>query len=740
MQKYFRRCEMKQIRKFFFVTMLSVLFGITGAARTYAKTEMPMLAAGDGWYPFSVAKSNILSVEFLDSYEPDGSEVAVQSVDVSGTGEIRSYLLAGRKKVIVAGNGSGGILANPDCSGMFEGFITLNSLSNTEILQTDKVTNMESMFWECNNLSELNLRDLNTSQVTSMNSMFRNCNSLEYIDLQYWDLSNVEDMSYMFSNCASIDNLTFRLMKETKLEDVSYMFSDCYELKSLDTFGLKTDNVISMHKMFMNCCNLSSVDFTGWNISNVSDLSWLFCGCTNLTSVNLNGWNTEKVRYMDLMFDQCSSLTDVGIHWNTSSLTTAEGMFRDCSSMRSMNLSGFEGAELLNVDAMFAGCTGLENLDLSGMKLKSMVSSTQSDLFGNTVYSNLQSFSPPLGVRISMKMPETGSGCFIHNGQKLPEIPKNLESSLNLSVFYQVEFLDSEDEAVYGIETAEWGSIVATPSQPVKETEDYIYTFLDWCLEDGTVYRADPICSDMTVYAFWDKTEKEETDPGEVPAVDPEEPDEDTEEEPGNNGSAGSEGGTGGGSSGGGSGSPGGGSRSSGGSSSGSGSSGGGGGSGQSYRSTGTTPSGIKLTVANASATFSSFWKADAKGTWRIFKPGGQAVTSAWLCDDAVTENGKNVWYLIGTTGEMLSCGLVQDNTGNYYSLETTHNGFYGMLRCKNGFYSCGTETLYITFDHNHNGSFGAITSPEALEELKRLYGVTRFPIGNENCIYTSTF
>jgi len=718
---------MKQIQKYFFVIMLTILFGITGAAKVYAKTEMPMLVAGDGWYPFSVARSNILTVEFLDSYEPDGSEVAVKNVDAGGTGEIRSYLLAGRKKVIVAGNGSGGILANPDCSGMFEGFITLNSLSNAEILQTDNVITMDSMFLECNNLQILNLCDFNTSNVVSMNSMFKNCNSLECVDIQYWDLSNVTDMSYMFSNCASIDNLTFRLMKETKLEDVSYMFSDCYELKKLEIRNLLTDNVVSMKGMFKNCCRFQTLDLRTFNTKKTIDISEMFDGCENIETVILKNWDTSNVQTIEGLFKNCKSLDIVDIRWKTDNLISSQEMFLNCESLKTLPLRGFDGESLLTVDGMFAGCTGLENLDLSGMKLKSIVSSTQSDLFGDTVYSNLQSFRPPLGVRISMKMPETGSGCFLLDGTELQEMPKNLEAPLDLSVFYQVEFLDSEDETVYGKETAERGSIVATPSQPVKEAEDYQYTFLGWCLEDGTAYRADPIISDMAVYAFWDRTEKqkEEPDPGEDPGVDP--------EEPGGNGSGGSGGSSDGSSSGGSNGS-------SGGSSSGGGSSGGGGGSGLSYRSTGTTPSGSKLTVANASATFSSFWKADAKGTWRIFRPGGQAVTSAWLCDDAVTENGKNVWYLIGTTGEMLSCGLVQDNTGNYYSLETTHNGFYGMLRYKNGFYSCGSETLYITFDHNHNGSFGAITSPEALEELKRLYGVTRFPIGNENCIYTGTF
>ena len=35
----------------------------------------------------------------------------------------------------------------------------------------------------------------------------------------------------------------------------------------------------------------------------------------------------------------------------------------------------------------------------------------------------------------------------------------------------------------------------------------------------------------------------------------------------------------------------------------------------------------------------------------------------------------------------MVNTGLVQDQTGNIYSLETSHNGYYGMLRYKSGAY-----------------------------------------------------
>ena len=145
---------------------------------------------------------------------------------------------------------------------------------------------------------------------------------------------------------------------------------------------------------------------------------------------------------------------------------------------------------------------------------------------------------------------------------------------------------------------------------------------------------------------------------------------------------------------------------------------------------------GVKKTAATGAGTFSKNWFADAAGVWRIKDKAGNYVTSAWLCDDAVAANGQSVWYLMNTDGTMLAAGLVQDNTGNYYSLEMNHNGYYGMLRYINGIY----DGIYMEFSQKHDGTFGAITNQSAIDALKAKYGVTRFGIGNDRCVYTKSF
>lgn len=88
----------------------------------------------------------------------------------------------------------------------------------------------------------------------------------------------------------------------------------------------------------------------------------------------------------------------------------------------------------------------------------------------------------------------------------------------------------------------------------------------------------------------------------------------------------------------------------------------------------------------------------------------------------------------------MITAGLVQDNTGNFYSLETEHNRYFGMLRYKDGYYNCNGQQIYLTFNREHKGSFGAVTNAGGIEKLKAVYGLKQIGIGNESSVYTASF
>lgn len=141
----------------------------------------------------------------------------------------------------------------------------------------------------------------------------------------------------------------------------------------------------------------------------------------------------------------------------------------------------------------------------------------------------------------------------------------------------------------------------------------------------------------------------------------------------------------------------------------------------------------LACAVTVLAADYSKNWYEDANG-WHIKDASGNTVKNAWLCDD-VQDASKSTWYLIDANGNMVSAPLVKDGTGNFYSLETAHNGYYGSLRHTDGTY----DGVALTFEQTHGGSFGAVKG--GLDALKAKFSVTDVShISNANCVYTSSF
>lgn len=139
---------------------------------------------------------------------------------------------------------------------------------------------------------------------------------------------------------------------------------------------------------------------------------------------------------------------------------------------------------------------------------------------------------------------------------------------------------------------------------------------------------------------------------------------------------------------------------------------------------------------AQAAETFSQFWFQDEQGNWKVKDQTGNVITNAWLCDDAVTANGQEVWYLLDADGNLITAGLVQDQTGNFYSIEMNHDGYYGMLRYKSQVY----DDVNLTLESRHEGSFAKILNADGVQALQAKYGLTAVAISNDNCVYTSSF
>lgn len=136
-------------------------------------------------------------------------------------------------------------------------------------------------------------------------------------------------------------------------------------------------------------------------------------------------------------------------------------------------------------------------------------------------------------------------------------------------------------------------------------------------------------------------------------------------------------------------------------------------------------------------AAYSGYWKQDSGGFWYVEKPDGTKVRNAWICDDAVLENGKNIWYLVDGEGHLVTDGLLRDRAGFYYSTETEHNGCYGMLRYQSGTYA----GISLSLCGDHHGAFASIQNEDGIFRLSEICGVRDLGTGSEpGIVYTSSF
>lgn len=71
---------------------------------------------------------------------------------------------------------------------------------------------------------------------------------------------------------------------------------------------------------------------------------------------------------------------------------------------------------------------------------------------------------------------------------------------------------------------------------------------------------------------------------------------------------------------------------------------------------------------------------------------------------------------MLGADGYMFS-GIITDQNGYSYLLEVEHNGHFGRMITVNGAYTVNGKIVYLTFNQNHDGNFGAITF--GLSELR---------------------
>ena len=147
-------------------------------------------------------------------------------------------------------------------------------------IDTSNVTDMQSMFYNCSNLTFLDLSNFNTSKVTNMQSMFYNCSNLTSLDLSNFNTSNVTDMQSMFYNCKNLTSLDLSNFNTSKVTNMQSMFYNCSNLTYLDIRNFDFKKVVSYSNIFNNVpstCEIIVKDDTA--------KEWIFAKRSDFTNV-----------------------------------------------------------------------------------------------------------------------------------------------------------------------------------------------------------------------------------------------------------------------------------------------------------------------------------------------------------------------------------------------------------------------------------------------------------------------
>ena len=312
----------------------------------------------------------------------------------------------------------------------FESLTKLETITGLEYLNTENVTNMGYMFYNCSSLTSLDVTHFNTANVTNMSYIFSGCSSLTSLDVTHFNTAKVKNMSFMFSSCSSLTSLYLTNFNTEKVTNMANMFSGCRALTTIYASSkFVTTQVTKSSGMFKNCeklkgeelcSNDKATDKTyakiegGYFSGGIPRVKYADGTLTFfLTSKEILGeneyelnsgknfpeWIKHSLGITKVVFDTsfanarptscykwfwwCDKLKQVeGIkNLNTKEVTDMVDMFCDCRDLSSLDVSGFNTGKVTDMSGMFYDCISLKLLDVTNFNTANVKS--MSNMFYN---------------------------------------------------------------------------------------------------------------------------------------------------------------------------------------------------------------------------------------------------------------------------------------------------------------------------------------------------------------------
>ena len=127
-------------------------------------------------------------------------------------------------------------------STFYEAFCYCNGLTSIDLSDAGRdtvITNIDSMFRDCNYLTSVNMDNFNASGVTQPTTLFYGCYTLTSLDLSTMKLGTITSINTMFYNCRALKHLDIRNFDFTSVTNTNNAFynvpTDCEIIVADDT-------------------------------------------------------------------------------------------------------------------------------------------------------------------------------------------------------------------------------------------------------------------------------------------------------------------------------------------------------------------------------------------------------------------------------------------------------------------------------------------------------------------------
>ena len=289
-----------------------------------------------------------------------------------------------------------------------------------ENLNTEDVTDMSFMFYECSNLTTIDLSNLNTANVTNMKYMFYGCSNLTTIDLSNFNTEKVVYMNGMFSGCLCLSTIFVDdTWTTSSVSESSDMFYNCHNLyggkgsspTNVNTgasfakiddgeenpgFFTKVGDPVFVPKGYayavLNDGTLTfyydlkrdsreGKKYYGMNTHDWLDMRYESSRIVVRNIINKVIFDPSFVNYKPIdcskWFMLCDHLHSIeGLEYlNTENVTDMSNMFAGCKYLVSIDVSTFNTENVTDMRSMFNECSFLKSIDLTSFnteKVKDM--------------------------------------------------------------------------------------------------------------------------------------------------------------------------------------------------------------------------------------------------------------------------------------------------------------------------------------------------------------------------------